>query len=100
MNFEDLLPLLQTAGAGVTVILGYLFYQERAEHRETRKAFDDLQAAIRANDVAITREVVLAVNNATAALDKIVEGSGETRISMAKIAEAVGILIRERPHRG
>jgi hypothetical protein len=100
MSWEDLLPILQSGGAGLSILLGYLFYDERKEHKLTRKSLEALLEVAKQDAASMTRETVSAVRDVSAAINKVGDAQEETRASMARIAEAVTILSVRGRNRG
>lgn len=101
MELPDFLALIQTGGpAAVIFLLGFLLWEERKEHKETRKALDAQGDDATKDAIAMTREVVSAVQNATSVIAKMGDGQREMRDFMAKIAEGITILSDRRGRRG
>jgi hypothetical protein len=100
VSVDQFLALIQTAGAGVTVLLGYLLWDERKEHKATRANLSHVLSAAKDEANSTTREVVTAVESVRSALDRIGDVQLEVRSSLTKVAEGVTILSARRSGRG
>lgn len=90
MTIEAFIALVSQGGpVAVIGLLAVLYWREQASHEVTRQAFVALQNATKTDAVGLTREVVGAMRDTTAALNRIGEGAEHNRAVLATIAESI-----------